>query len=148
MKVETGGTCGLFGLEFTRNGKVDEPTDFDDYPGFPLVQQTIFNGKKFCGKKIKSMHSEQEWVSPQAERRFKECPSGSVSCGDGLCVADAKNCPVTSLQLLPKDSTVTDDQESLEFDAENILVYSRDKTKLPLTQIRLELSRPCFNAGF
>jgi hypothetical protein len=107
------------------------------------VQQSIFGGKKFCGKKIKSIHSEQQWISPEAERRFKECPAGSVSCGDGLCIADSEKCPITEIQLKSKEYSMSPDELSLDFDDENILVYSRSKLRLPITQMRLELSRPC-----
>lgn len=27
-------------------------TNFNDVPGFPMVQMSVFDGKKYCGKKI------------------------------------------------------------------------------------------------
>ena len=59
--VYFGATCGardlLYKKERDANGGNENlvRTDFNDYPGFPMVQQSVFNGKRFCGRKIKEV---------------------------------------------------------------------------------------------
>ena len=54
-------------------------------------------------------------------------------------------CPLTSLQLVKSDKQIDPNlYQSIKFDDERSIVYSKDTDNLPLTSVKLEYE-PCMN---
>ena len=98
-----------------------------------------FNGKRFCGNKIKSINSKKPWVTTNDENRFSTCPKGQKSCPDNLCIRANDLCPITDIKLVKKDEILDSTFETVEFDNETLVAFSRGESR-PITSVKMEIS--------
>ena len=130
-----------------------------------MVQNYNFNGKKFCGKKIKSGVKEYEFdrlfkkekttLKINKYNKFRDaglkktCSESDNNCGsetNPICISKDQECPITSIQFLTKDTFDTASQTQqeadqslkfVEFDDNHVIAFSNEKG-IPITSVKLE----------
>ena len=78
------------------------------------------------------------------------CSDGKRNCGletEPICIDSLFECPITSILYMPKSQYEASYQqqgyEAIKFgDGENVIATSNANGQ-PITQIRLEIERPC-----
>ena len=62
------------------HNKGGEDSSYRNYRGFPMVQQTVFNGRRFCGKVVRGKSGET--VTPaEAYLKSDGCLDSETICG-------------------------------------------------------------------
>ena len=92
----------------------------DDYPGFPMIQNYNFNGKKFCGKRIlKEVTKDSQGVERKEYYSYrnagmnKKCLASENNCGSKLspiCISKDHKCPITRILFQTNENFEEADQ--------------------------------------
>ena len=107
MVATRGFSCERGGMLYqsvgSKNNKRTIRTNFNDVPGFPMVQMSVFEGRKYCGKKIYTENATGDKV-PLTFRNIKFqdngwCNGGGKRCGNNFCVPSGEQCPLTDFQI-------------------------------------------------
>jgi hypothetical protein len=141
-ETHRGATCELLDLLYkevgTKNNKRTVRTQFYDHAGFPMIQNTKFKGKKYCGKKMPIPKSPSQadlyynFLNVElADKVGFGCNYGLKRCSTSLCMPDSMDCPITEVVLNADESR---NLTSVEFGTDK-LMFSSLETLLPLTNI-------------
>jgi hypothetical protein len=123
-------------------------------PPFPMIKQSIFNGRKICAKRmddsLQGGEPGYQGMTHVDTTSFK-CKDGYVSCGDdsrfndseklnAACIKNVgdglSNCPVTNIQILKSQDSRNYKQDDynkiIDFNNEYKILVSKEVNSLPL----------------
>ena len=82
--------------------------------------------------------------------RKTNCSEGKRNCGtelDPICIVTSQGCPITSILYLPKAQYESDYRTkgytAVDFDENNVIASSTVEPGQPISDVRIEMERPC-----
>lgn len=134
-----------------REGRVIVPHEIKE-PGFPMMQNSVFDGKKICGETLDFSYTETKPINSDGscESGFTSCSGGgSISLKNQICypsdkVPDATHCPITSMHFAKVNRP--GDFAYVDFNGEFKIGFSKTVDALPLSQYQVQLKEPCISS--
>lgn len=99
-----GSTCQYLGRDQTCDSEGENcvPTTARNFPGFPMIQDYVFGGKRFCGQKLHQIDNNgiDNHITFANVERSLICSDGKRNCGpenEPICIDNLFDCPITDI---------------------------------------------------